>query len=142
MINWWLIDDGWLIDDWLMDDWLMIEWWLNDDWLIGDWLMIIWWLIDDWLMINWWLIGWWFIDDWLMIDWWLIDDWLMINGMALSQFWLCLVLMWMILWAYIVTTDIWEPIIAWICQCFTKFMTSWFCITLVHLRLSVTKKVT
>ena len=29
--------------------------------------------------------------------------------------------MWVIWYAYIVTTDVWEPIIAWICQGFTKF---------------------
>ena len=96
---WWLMIDDWLMNNflmiflWLIDDWLMIDWLLIDDclmidwWLIDKWLMIYWWLIDGWLMIDWWLI-----DDSLTIDWWLIDDWLIISWMALSQFWLCLVI--------------------------------------------------
>ena len=40
------------------------------------------------------MTDWWLIDEFFfMIDWWLIDDWLMINGMALSQFWLCPVIL-------------------------------------------------
>ena len=55
---------------------------------------------------------------------------------------LFVILMWVILCAYIVTSDIWEPIIAWICQGFTKLMTLWFCVTLGHLRSSNTNNVT
>ena len=47
----------------------------------------------DWLMINWWLLDNWLIYVFFMIDWWLINDWLMINGMALSQVWLCPVIL-------------------------------------------------
>ena len=96
-----MIDNWLMIDFWFNNDGLIIDWWFNiwcfiDDWLlIDDWLKIV-----DWLMIDEWVIDWWFNDDWLMIDWlmidwlmiygWLIHYWLMINGMALSQFWLCL----------------------------------------------------
>ena len=50
--------------------------------------------------------------------------------------------MWLILCAYIATTDISEPIIARIWQGFTQFMISWFCVTPGHLRSSNKKKVT
>ena len=83
MIDWWLIDEWWLIDFCLMDDWFMIDWRMIDDLFRIDW-----WLIDDWVMSDWWVIH-----EVLLIDWWLIDDWLMFNGMALSQFWLCFVIL-------------------------------------------------
>ena len=99
IIDWLMIDDrkivGLLINDWLIDDW-----WLFDDllmikdgsWLTDVWLMIGWWLIDNWLMINLWLKNDGLLIDWWFNVWWFIEDWLMINRMALSKFWLCLVL--------------------------------------------------
>ena len=84
-----------ITDLWLMDDWKMLDCWLIGD-VFDDLLMTDWWLIDNWLMTDQWLIDDWLMtDDWLMIDWWLIDDWSMIDGMALSQFCLCLVLVFM-----------------------------------------------
>ena len=50
--------------------------------------------------------------------------------------------MWLIVCAYIVTTDVWEPVLDLLCKGFTKFMSSWFCVTPGHLRSSNTNNVT